>query len=123
MWNLKRPGVVLSGIVRLMLVAIFVAGCSASQPAPTMTTTVDTSQEPSVILTVAVPSFMNGNFTNGLIHAFESDHPGVKVSLVKVDASIPPAAAGLDKHLTAVQQYVGVADVLYVASTPYLNNA
>src|SRR5262249_13048986 len=43
--------------------------------------------------------------------------------LVKIDAMIPPAAHGLDRHLAAVQQYTQAADVLYVASFPYLNNS
>src|SRR5579871_3863458 len=79
--------------------------------------------ESSVQLTVAVPSFLSSLFTDRLISEFENAHPGVTVSLVKLDANIPPASAGLDKHFQAVQQYTSSADVLYVASTPYLNNS
>src|SRR5450432_711967 len=121
MWNMKRVSVVFTGIVMLALVA----GCGASSPntpaTPLPGASTSSDQESNVFLTVAVPSFMNGNFTSGLISDFEGSHPGVKVNLVKVDAAIPPAAAGLDKHLAAVQQYAGAADVLYVASAPYLN--
>ncbi len=79
-------------------------------------------EEGSVKLSVAIPSFMESLFTDRLINAFESSHPGVKVSLVRMDAHIPPAALGLDKHFEAVQQYTSAADVLYVASSTYLNN-
>src|SRR5579859_2155481 len=119
MWHVKRRGVVLFGkvmpAVLLALAVAVTAGCGASSPASATAVPVGSaSDEPSVILTVAVPTFMVSNFTDELIHEFESSHAGVKVSLVKVDASIPPAAAGLDKHLAAVQQYAGEADVLYV---------
>src|SRR5260221_8154355 len=124
MLNMERSGIVLRRIVMLAFVAIFVVGCGASNTPATPVPIANTSaeQDSSVLLTVAVPSFLNGSFSPSLISAFESTHPGVKVSLVKVDAVIPPAAAGMDKHLAAVQQYVGAADVLYIASAPYFNN-
>jgi len=125
MWHVKRSGVRLFGSVALTLLGILVAGCGASsQSAPATPIPADTSgsTESSVLLTVAIPSFMQSYFTDALITEFENAHPGVKVSLVKADAAIPPAADGLDKHLAAVQQYAGEADVLYVASSTYLNN-
>src|SRR5579859_3985118 len=121
----KRPDVRLFGSVALIVFGIIVAGCGASSPnTPATLIPADTSgsTESSVLLTVAVPSFMQSYFTNALITEFENAHPGVKVSLVKTDAAIPPAANGLDKHLAAAQQYAGEADVLYVASSTYLNN-
>ncbi len=124
MRNVQRPGVMGPRIVVLVLVAVFVVGCGGQPNVPPTPAPVDTSpgEDSSVILTVAVPSFMTGNFSPGLISQFESAHPGTKVSLVKIDAAIPPAAQGLDRHLAAVQQYTRAADVLYVASFPYLNN-
>lgn len=125
MLTVKRPDVRLFGSVALIVFGIIAAGCGASSPnTPATPIPADTSGSPesSVLLTVAVPSFMQSYFTNALITEFENAHPGVKVSLVKTDAAIPPAANGLDKHLSAVQQYAGEADVLYVASSTYLNN-
>jgi ABC-type glycerol-3-phosphate transport system substrate-binding protein len=110
--------------VVFMLVMSLLVGCGGSSGAqPTPTSIPAAGQDSSVILTVGVPSYLTSSFTNGLISDFEAAHPGVKISLVKVDPAIPPAAANLDKHLTAVQQYASSADVLYVASTPYLNTA
>jgi hypothetical protein len=100
MLNMERSGIVLRRIVMLAFVAIFVVGCGASNtpatPVPIANTSAD--QDSSVLLTVAVPSFLNGNFSPSLISAFDSTHPEVKVSLVKVDAVIPPAAVGMDKQ-------------------------
>jgi ABC-type glycerol-3-phosphate transport system substrate-binding protein len=91
-----------------------------STPAPVANTT--RSQGSSVKLTIAIPNFLGSLFTDRLISAFESSHPGVKLTLVKIDANIPPAALGLDQHFRAVEQYTSAADVVYVASTSYLGN-
>ncbi len=115
---------------RLLLLATFlilligVVSCS-SQPSATQAPANNPTAAPesSVNLSVAIPNIMSGVFTDSLIKTFEDSHPGVVISLVKLDANIPPAAADLDKHLAAVQQYAGSADVLYVASANYLNNA
>src|SRR4051794_3024284 len=96
------------------------AGSTPPTQAPADNSTAE--QEASVKLTVAVPNILDSLFTDRLIKTFESAHPGVTVSLVKMDASIPPAAADLNKHLQAVQQYASSADVLYVASSTYLGN-
>src|SRR5260221_8385199 len=103
----KPSRVVLFRLFVLALIATLVAGCGAATPTPPATSIPVAVQESSVLLTVAVPSFMTGNFTNELISAFESAHPGVKVSVVKVDASIPPTAGESEKHMAAVQKDAG----------------
>lgn len=129
--NVKRLALNIVPIVVIVVAgAVFLSACSSTSngsinntsptQAPAGSGPLDT--ESSVKLTVAIPSFLSSLFTDRLISAFESAHPGVTVSLVKLDANIPPAAAGLDKHFQAVSQYTSSADVLYVASTPYLNN-
>jgi ABC-type glycerol-3-phosphate transport system substrate-binding protein len=124
MSHLKNSGVTIFRMAALAVIALIVTGCgTSSSSTPATVIPSDTgSQEGSVMLTVALPSFMTSDLTSGLVSDFERTHPGVKVNLVKVDAAIPAAAASLDKHLSAVQQYSSTADVLYVASTPYLNN-
>src|SRR5215472_3601682 len=105
----------------LVAISVVLVGCQpGNAPAATSPTSAPangapTDQDTSVKLTVAIPSFLSSLFTDRLINDFENAHPGVTVSLVKLDANIPPAAAGLDKHFQAVQQYTSSADVLYVA--------
>ncbi|MEP7284543.1 MAG: hypothetical protein ABI947_02090 [Chloroflexota bacterium] len=99
--------------VLLMVMLIMLAACQpAATPAPQATApTVN-----SVTLALAIPSLTASAFTDKLITDFETSHPGIKVNIVKVDASIPPAAPDLDRHFSAVQTYVSSSDVLYVTN-------
>src|SRR5262249_49024426 len=105
----KQITTIVIGVVMILIAG----GCSSSAgstaPTPAPVGNQPTEQEASVNLTVDVPSILDSLFTDRLIKAFENAHPGVTVSLVKMDASIPPAAAGLDKHLQAVQDYTSSA--------------
>src|SRR5258708_316479 len=108
----KQITTIIVGVVVLVLIAVGVvfglrsgAPAGNTPPTPAPIGNQPTEQEASVKLTVAVPSILDSLFTDRLIQTFESAHPGVTVSLVKEDANIPPAAAGLDKHLQAVEQY------------------
>src|SRR5689334_10129734 len=125
--NVKRLALNIVPIVVVVVAgAVLLSACSSTSTGSTNNTSptqAPAETETSVKLTVAIPSFLSTLFTDRLINEFESAHPGVTVSLVKLDANIPPAAAGLDKHFQAVSQYTSSADVLYVASTPYLNNS
>ncbi|HLY26360.1 MAG TPA: extracellular solute-binding protein, partial [Aggregatilineales bacterium] len=77
------------------------------------------AQDTGITISLAVPSFTDSIFTDRLINTFETAHPGVKVSVLQVDANVPPAAPGLDQHLQGLQRYTSAADVLYVASSAY----
>ena len=127
MRNFKLLAIALIAIAVVAVIAVLFlvrpfqpSGSASSTPAPVANTT--RSQGSSVKLSVAIPNFLGSLFTDRLISAFESAHPGVKLSVVKVDANIPPAALGLDQHLRAVEQYTSSADVVYLASTSYLGN-
>ncbi len=79
-----------------------------------------TAANDSITITVAVPTFIADGLTESTIaeffKPFEAAHPGVHVRVVSKDARIPPAAAGLDAHLKAVQDYASAADVVYASS-------
>src|SRR5437763_16980829 len=108
MWNFKRLALILVPITIVIVVAVVVmvsrwSATSIDNPTPTQVPAGNASadQDSSVKLTVAIPSFLNSLFTDRMISAFESAHPGVTISLVKLNANIPPAAPGLDKHFHA----------------------
>jgi ABC-type glycerol-3-phosphate transport system substrate-binding protein len=50
------------------------------------------AQDNAVTISLAIPSFSDSIFTDKLISEFETTHPGVKVSVMQVDASVPPTA-------------------------------
>ncbi len=74
------------------------------------------AQDNTVTITLAISNLSDSVFSDKLIGDFESAHPGIKVSIVKANTTIPPAASGLDRHFQAVQQYASSADVLYVTN-------
>jgi ABC-type glycerol-3-phosphate transport system substrate-binding protein len=68
------------------------------------------------ILTITAPGWVSHVFSNELFAQFEEQHPGVKVVAVEVgDAYYSPSAAeDLEGHLDGVQEYVSMADVVYI---------
>src|SRR5260221_3164982 len=92
MFDIKRVSTTLVSI----LLILAVAGCgSTGSTAPTQPPADNPSLMPEarVNLTVAIPGIISGVFTDRLISEFARPHPGVKVSLVKLDAKIPPPPA------------------------------
>ncbi len=113
----------LSRLLPVVLVAILTllaAGCGGSAAVQPVPPTVQPS-EPSgpITITIAIPDLTGSVFSDNLINAFEASHPNIKVGIARVDASIPTAAQGLDKHLRAAQQYASSADVLYITNTSF----
>jgi ABC-type glycerol-3-phosphate transport system substrate-binding protein len=74
------------------------------------------AQNNPVTITLAISNLSDSVFGPQLINDFESAHPGIKISIVKANTTIPAAALDLDRHFQAVQQFARSADVLYVSN-------
>jgi ABC-type glycerol-3-phosphate transport system substrate-binding protein len=75
------------------------------------------AQDSRTILTVALPPYLMDLFTNtDLIAEFEAENPGLSLKIVDAGENgfIVPAAYSLQQHLTQLQAYASMADVLYV---------
>lgn len=97
---------------RLLVIALaMVALVGAGLPLATLR-----AQSSIATISVAVPNFMRDSLTDQMLGEFESQHPDVKVNVVRYDSGIPALTGGLDNHLAAVQTYTSTADVLYIDS-------
>jgi ABC-type glycerol-3-phosphate transport system substrate-binding protein len=72
------------------------------------------AQDNSIIVTVAMPTFVAGRITDQVIADFEAENPGVKVKIVEDSTSLPDPALALDEYYTTLEKYVSLADVLLV---------
>ena len=96
---------------RFLLFVLLVAG--AIFPLATLR-----AQKTSITLSVAIPEYLGNNLTSEMFSAFETEHPGVKVNLVKTgnDMYYPPAVYDPDKHFAGAEKYAATADVLLMGS-------
>jgi len=65
------------------------------------------------IITVAAPQFFEDAITSA-IDDFMAENPGVKVIYVPADPGWPDPAVNFDEHVTDVENYARVADVLWM---------
>jgi len=104
----------------VLILTLLTAGCGGNAAVqPSQPPAQPSAPSGPVTITIAIPDLTGSVFSDNLINAFEASHPNIKVDIVRVDASIPPAAQGLDKHLRAVQQYASAADVLYITNASF----
>ncbi|HVO41997.1 MAG TPA: extracellular solute-binding protein, partial [Aggregatilineales bacterium] len=77
----------------------------------------------NTVISLVVSNFNADIFTGKIISDFEGAHPGVKVNIVKDNASIPSETGGLDAYFTALAGYVNQGDVLYISSSNMVSPA
>lgn len=68
------------------------------------------------IITITAPGWVSHIFSNNLFAPFEAQHPGVKVVPVPIGEAYyyPSAAQDIEQHLNGAENYVSLADVIYV---------
>lgn len=70
-----------------------------------------------VVISLAVPSFLEDVFNETMIAQFEAENPGIKINIVASDGPFGGSPAyGLEDYLDTMEEYVSSADVVYVSN-------
>ncbi|MHB8751861.1 MAG: ABC transporter substrate-binding protein [Aggregatilineales bacterium] len=70
-----------------------------------------------IVLTLSIASSNRDLISDSMISSFEQANPGIKVTVVLNDTTIPAPTLGVAGHLAAVRKYASTSDVLIVTTS------